>query len=108
MFFWSDIKGGAVVNLPIDHEALHVHLGLALFLSLAWAFRHRRYGVIGAWIALLCIQLSNEALDVWDFAKLKIPVRWPEAISDTFNTMLWPTACMIVFVVWQHRGNTTA
>lgn len=73
----------------IQRDALHVHVGLVMFLGMAVVFRgERRFR--HAFVALAALTLLGEAFDTINrLSDGKMPgVR--DSVKDIFNTLLWP------------------
>lgn len=73
--------------LGISKDALHIHLGLAIFVALALLFRRRP---IIALFGVLAFELVNETLDLQHNGLA--PAELGAAARDIANTMFWP--CM--------------
>jgi hypothetical protein len=76
-------------------DALHIHIGLLLFVVVRLLWRGRG-GWWAAWIAALAAALGGEWLDMR--AEAMRSALQPDAAHwhDVWNTMLWPTALLIV------------
>ena len=76
-------------------DALHVHIGLIVFFAAALVFRWPLKSW-KPWAAALAATLAGEAWDIWDsFAEGRriVPsANW----KDVWNTMLWPTAILLL------------
>lgn len=76
-------------------DALHVHVGLLVFLGsallLRWPLRSWK-----PWAAALAVALIGEARDIfdrWSVGMLAAPLgHW----HDIWNTMLWPSAILLL------------
>ena len=76
-------------------DALHIHVGLILFFAAAlvmrWPLRSWK-----PWAAVLAVTLAGEAWDLWNTiasARRILPFGiW----KDVWNTMLWPTAILLL------------
>ena len=78
----------------IDHDALHVIVGVFLWLMIAAASRHP-LSTFRPWLWLLALIAWNETVDLWT-------ERWPdpghqygEGAKDLVLTMLLPTILML-------------
>lgn len=94
--------------LPFSADALHVHIGMALFLVvLALARGHlRRYLV--AFGTVLCICLVGEVLDAFHDIGQGNAIRWRNSIKDIVDTALWPGVWAVLASRLARRGDTTA
>lgn len=76
-------------------DALHIHVGLAIFIAAALIFRWplRSWK---PWAVALVAALSGEAWDIWDTLaegrRILPSANW----QDLWNTMLWPTAILLL------------
>ncbi len=84
---------GSVMHLSPD--ALHVHLGLAVFLAAAAVLRSERRW-LHAFGLLLLVCLGNEVMDLtidyWRGDRL----RWLNGLKDIVNTVFWPAMWVMV------------
>ena len=87
--------------LGITKDALHVHMGLAIFVGVALVFRRSLASWI-PWLALLAFELGNELMDMFYFHPAYIGFDLGDSPKDIVNTMFWPT---VVFIVarWLRR-----
>ncbi|MCU0728941.1 MAG: hypothetical protein MUF41_02390 [Sphingopyxis sp.] len=76
-------------------DALHVHIGLGIFVAVRLLWR-RRYGWLLAWVAALAAALGGEWFDLrsqyGNGPFTPDTAHW----HDVWNTMLWPTLLAIV------------
>jgi len=83
---------GSVTHLSPD--ALHVHLGLAVFLAAAAVLRSDRRW-LHAFGLLLLVSLGNEIMDLtidyWHGDRL----RWLNGLKDIVNTVFWPAVWVV-------------
>lgn len=76
-------------------DALHIHVGLIVFFAVALVFRWplRSWK---PWAAALVAALAGEAWDLWDTLaegrRIVLSANW----QDLWNTMLWPTAILLL------------
>ncbi|MBZ9676004.1 hypothetical protein [Mesorhizobium sp. ES1-1] len=84
---WYLYKEPIVAFFGISKDALHIHFGLVAFAGIALLCRRRsRNPLLIAWIAVLVLEVVNEALDYLDWNIFR-----PDMASDLINTMLWPS-----------------
>ncbi len=75
----------------LSRDAMHMHVGLAIFM-LVWLLWRWRGARLLAWLAALCAALTGEYLDHPDWATdVMQSYVWDEHWKDIFSTMLWPT-----------------
>ena len=93
-------------TLGITKDALHVHIGLAIFVGVALVFRRSLASWL-PWLALLAFELANEAMDILYWNGNGIGVDLGDSPKDVVNTMFWPT---IVFLAarWMRRRSEAA
>lgn len=79
----------------LSKDALHIYIGLALFLAVRLAWRQRG-GWMLAWLAALAIALGGEWFDLrgqgLNDALRPDSAHW----HDLWNTMFWPTLLALV------------
>ena len=84
-----------VDSTGLAKDALHVHVGLIVFFAAALVFRWplRSWK---PWAAALAVTLAGEVWDIWDTlaeGRRFLPsANW----KDVWNTMLWPTAILLL------------
>jgi hypothetical protein len=81
--------------LHLAKDALHVHVGLALFLGSAMLFRWplRSWK---PWAVAAAAALAGELWDLRDTLLLGRPVPWAGQGKDLVSTILWPTLLMLL------------
>lgn len=87
--------------LGITRDALHIHIGLAIFLAVALVFRRSLASWI-PWLALLAFELANELMDIFHMHEGAIGFELGDSLKDILNTMFWPSVVLIV-ARWQKR-----
>lgn len=94
MTSWHQWKLFTEHSIAIEHDALHVLVGVLLWVALGVLLRRRLTGWI-PWLAVLVVILWNEAVDLW-------VERWPdpgqqygEGAKDLLLTMILPTVLML-------------
>lgn len=90
---YNDLKTIASEALSLSKDALHVHLGLAIFCIVTLLFFRRRLASPWPWVATLAAALVNEVMDLR--GHLGLASYWLEGGKDVVNTMLWPTIAWI-------------
>jgi hypothetical protein len=76
-------------------DALHVHIGLLVYLSVRLAWR-RKGGWFLAWIIALAVTMTGEYLDLMAHGGAPSMHPDPAHWHDIWNTMLWPTVLLLV------------
>ena len=93
-----------LVNLTgLQRDTLHVHVGLILFCLLYLVARTRRGLVLGT-LGILVLAIGNEVADYRRIVQADDPFRPWEAISDTFNTVLWPALLALLVPLRDRRA----
>lgn len=94
---WFEIKTLLTDAIPIDHDVMHIHVGLAAFLVLSLLFRNINLRYLMAIIVILSCQMVNEVLDALDWLRWTGKINWAEGVSDTLNTIFWPCILAMIF-----------
>lgn len=84
-----------VDSTGLAKDALHVHVGLAVFFVAVVVFRWQLRSW-KPWAVALTAALAGEAWDIWDTVdegrRILPSANW----KDLWNTMLWPTAILLL------------
>jgi hypothetical protein len=99
---YNDIKTGISEFLGLSKDALHVHLGLAIFVALVLVLR-KSPGSLLPWLGVLAFQLINEFIDAFHWRRGVLDIDLPGSLKDIGNTMFWPTMVLVAFRIYQHR-----
>lgn len=87
-----DVQGAKVAVaavLRLSKDALHVHFGLLIFVTVSYLVR-KRFRVAVPLLAVLAAACLGEIFDARDdFAELG-RWRWRASLHDILNTMFWP------------------
>jgi hypothetical protein len=78
-------------TLGLSRDALHVHVGLAVFVVAALVLRKPLHSPIPLAAAFLAA-VMGEALDMSDDLRSLGYWRWKESVGDVANTLFWPLA----------------
>ncbi|KKB84688.1 hypothetical protein VW29_09905 [Devosia limi DSM 17137] len=79
--------------LFLSRDALHIHIGLGIYIAAMVLFRRGPASIV-PWLVVLVAQLANELLDGIHHGALDIDVTG--ALRDIGNTMLWPTVVLLI------------
>lgn len=93
------VKLAVVSALGLSRDALHVYVGLTVFLVVAIAVgKPSRIWI--SWLAVAAIAVFGETLDAID--DLRAIGRWrvDASVHDIVNTLFWPTALSLL---WRFR-----
>lgn len=96
----NDIKTELTSLLDISRDALHIHLGIAIFLVSMVLVRRGPTSLIPLFV-LLGFELINEVLDTFHGDHLSLDIAG--SLRDIANTMFWPTVVVIVARVFMAR-----
>lgn len=94
-FDFQQVKLLLLDGTGLAKDALHVHIGLALFIATRLAWRWRG-GWIAAWVVALAAALVGEWLDALEEVRINFPMPDDAHWHDVWNTMLWPTVLLLV------------
>lgn len=87
--------------LNLSRDALHIHVGLGIYVLAILALRRGPASPL-PWLIVLAFELVNEILDLYH------EVDFSGAIVDILNTMLWPTIAFVVATVVARRKRAVA
>lgn len=76
-------------------DALHVYVGLGVWLLAAALFR-RSITTLRPWLAVLVVACGIECFDAFDDWVQLGHWRWRASIHDIVNTMFWPTVLALL------------
>jgi hypothetical protein len=91
----QSIKLAIVEATGLSKDALHVYVGLAVFLAIA-AVSRRRIRSIVPWLAVAAVAIAGEAIDMIDDLSSLGHWRWDASLHDVVNTLFWPTAIWLL------------
>jgi hypothetical protein len=84
-----------VGHVHLAKDALHIYVGLAVFLGSAllfgWRLREWR-----PWLLTAAVATGGELWDVRDTIAWGRPVVWGANVHDVWNTLFWPTALLLL------------
>ena len=104
---YNDIKTLLSETVGITKDALHVHIGLAIFLGVALVFRRSLASWL-PWLALLAFEVANETMDILYWSGTGIGIDLGDSPKDIVNTMFWPTVVFLVARWMRRRAGTEA
>ncbi|WP_448664922.1 hypothetical protein ACG3SL_09680 [Sphingomonas sp. CJ20] len=85
------VKWWIVTHVDLAKDALHIYVGLALFLGSAWLFRDG----VRNWKPLAVVMAAALAGEMWDLRDSLVyhtPIHPWGNVKDICNTMFWPLA----------------
>jgi hypothetical protein len=103
--WFVDLKEWLVGSFGQSNDAMHVHVGLTLYLSLLLVLPRLTGGRGGAWLAfalLAVLSLVAEVFDITALVTINVPFDPMESVRDVGNTLGWPLV-LTVLLRWQMR-----
>lgn len=92
---YNALKTDLATFLGISKDALHIHLGLALFVGLILVLRRSPSSPL-PWLTVLGFELANELMDIFHRHAGVWSFELGDSGKDLVNTMLWPTAILVL------------
>lgn len=90
----QSLKEAVVTLTGLSKDALHIHVGLTVFLLAALLLRRPLRSPV-PWLAVLAVALAGETLDALDALRANGEWGLAAAVHDLANTLLWPTVLML-------------
>ena len=103
---YNTLKTDLAAFLGISKDALHIHLGLAIFVALMLILRRAPSNLL-PWLGVLAFELVNEAMDIFHWHEGAFSFEIGDSLKDLINTMIWPTLIMLAFKVAAVRRTTS-
>lgn len=100
----QSIKLAIVSATGLSKDALHIYVGMAVYLTLFALIRRFRPYV--AWVAVFIIVCTGEWVDRRDDITSLGYWRWQASVHDILNTLFWPTV-LSLFWLFKRRNNTS-
>ena len=100
MSAFQDAKLWLVHTLGLSKDALHIYVGLIVFLFVAVVFRLK----LSDWrplAAVLLVAIAGEAWDIYDTERIGAPQVWAGNGHDIWNTLFWPA---VLFLLARHTN----
>lgn len=79
----------------LSKDALHIYVGLGVWLLAAALFR-RSITTLRPWLAVLVVAMGIEAFDAFDDWVQLGRWRWKASLHDVVNTLFWPTVLALL------------
>lgn len=93
---FQTIKTAIVSVTGLERDALHIYVGLGVFLLTSLLFYGQRKRWFIAWLAAVAAATLGEVLDRRDQLALSHHWDWPASLHDLLNTGFWPTVLMLL------------
>lgn len=81
--------------LGLPKDALHIYVGLLIFLGVAALFRRSLSSPLPM-LAVLTAALAGEVWDVFDTWRAGQPIYWWRNWHDVWNTSFWPAILFLL------------
>lgn len=107
---YNAFKTDLATFLGISKDALHVHIGLAVFF-VAVVILRKSPGSLVPWILVLAFEVANELMDIFHWYGGAWTIELGDSAKDIIGTMLWPTLIMLLARFgkpWRGAGTTGA
>lgn len=99
---YGGFKDWLIEVLGLSRDALHIHIGLALFFVVVLLLRERTGGT-RPWLTVLALTLLGEVADYSAMAHDGNSFVPAVHAHDIWNTMLWPTV-LTAWGRWRRRS----
>lgn len=97
----NSLKTDLSAFLHLSKDALHIHLGLVVYLVVMLTLARGRRSWL-PWLAVLSLELVNELLDIFHHGLSVAGLGG--SLKDIVNTMLWPTVLLVATHVMLRRA----
>lgn len=104
---YNALKTDLAGFLGITKDALHIHIGLAIFFGLVVVLRRSPSSIL-PWLGLLAFELVNELMDIFHWHLGTFSFEIGDSLKDVINTMLWPTVALLTFRLVERRRRIRA
>lgn len=86
----------AIIDMTgLTKDALHIHVGLAVFLGAALMLR-KPLRSLAPWIIVLAVAAFAEALDLRSDRAALRNWQWADSVHDIVNTLFWPSMLLLL------------
>jgi hypothetical protein len=93
----QSIKLAIVAATGLSKDALHIYVGMAIYLTLIVGIRRLRPYL--GWLAVLIIACAGEWIDRRDDIGSFGYWRWQASAHDLLNTLFWPTVLTLLWLL---------
>jgi hypothetical protein len=91
----QSIKLAIVAATGLSKDALHIYVGLAVFLAAAVVLRKPLRSIV-PWLVIFAMAIAGEVLDMRDDIASLGYWRWGASLHDVLNTLFWPTVLLLI------------
>lgn len=104
---YQSIKLTILEVLDLSKDAIHMHIGLAVFLAAVILWRRGR---LDYWslLPVIFVAVAMECLDLRDDMRSLGYMRWSASVHDIVNTTLWPILAVMSSKWLQQRKLVTS
>lgn len=96
----QSIKLAIVSATGLSKDALHIYVGMAVYLTLLVIIR--RFRPYTGWVAVFLVACAGEWVDRRDDIASLGYWRWEASVHDILNTLFWPTVLTVLWLLkWQ-------
>jgi hypothetical protein len=98
-----ELKEWLLGSFGLSNDAMHINVGLALYLGMLLAFRGRG----GLWLPMLLLTALSLLAEVFDLIYLwsvKSDYSYMESVRDVGCTLAWPLILSLLLGYWRRRG----
>jgi hypothetical protein len=88
-------KLAVIQATQLSRDAIHVYVGLAVFLAAALLFRKPLRSWL-PWFAVLIVAVIVEVVDLRDDLLTRGRLRWLASTHDIVNTLFWPSVLLLL------------
>jgi len=92
---FQSIKLAIVATTGLSKDALHIYVGLAVFLAVAVVLRKPLRSTV-PWLVAFAMAIAGEVLDMRDDIASLGYWRWGASVHDALNTLFWPTVLLLI------------
>jgi hypothetical protein len=93
--FVQSLKLDIVGFTGLSKDALHIYVGIGVWLLAAAVFR-RSITTLRPWLVALIVACGIECFDAFDDWVQLGHWRWRASLHDVINTMFWPTVLALL------------
>lgn len=102
----QSIKLAIVAATGLSKDALHIYVGLAVFLAAVILLRKPLRSIV-PWLMVVSVAITGEVLDMRDDISSLGYWRWGASLHDIFNTLFWPSVLLLLakFGIFFHTSS---
>jgi len=102
----QSIKLAIVAATGLSKDALHIYVGLAVFLVAAIVLRKPLRSNV-PWLVVVGVAITGEVLDMRDDIASLEYWRWSASLHDILNTLFWPSVFLLLakFGIFFHASS---